>query len=137
MEEKRYYYKVSLDSHRGNCIGKFIEKGRKAAIAAEELTKELGAEAHTDRPGCLYPGVGIGSLKFRSVPNLFAYQFIGHGEYIPNMQNEKGQDIARKIIELPDVTSQDFRVAFGIPVNQLRTPQWFVYRRNVPLSIRT
>ena len=137
MEEKRYYYKVSLsDTHRGRCIREFMEKGKKAAEAADRLAAELGAESRTDRPGCLYPGVGIGSLKFKRVPNLFAYQFIGKGEYIPNMQNEKGQAIARKIVDLPDVTSNDFRVAFGIPVNQNRTPQWFVYKEKAYLCSR-
>lgn len=137
MEEKRYYYKVSLaDTHRGRCISEFMEKGKKAAEAADSLAAELGAESRTDRPGCLYPGVGIGSLTFRRVPNLFAYQFIGKGEYIPNMQNEKGKEIARKIVELPDVTSDDFRIAFGIPANQTRTPQWFVYKGKAYLCSR-
>ena len=137
MEDKRYYYKVSLaDTKRGHCISEFIERGKAAAKAADELAEELGAESRTDRPGCLYPGVGIGSLTFRSVPNLFAYQFIGKGEYIPNMQNEKGQEIARRIVELPDVTSADFRVAFGIPINQARTPQWFIYRGKAYLCSR-
>lgn len=137
MEEKRYYYKVSLNNtHRGRCIVEFMEKGKKAVEAADRLAAELGAESRTDRPGCLYPGVGIGSLKFRSVPNLFAYQFIGKGEYIPNMQSEAGQKIVKRIISLPDVTSDDFRIAFGIPVNQNRTPQWFVYRGKVYLCSR-
>ena len=89
MEEKRYYYKVSLsNTHRGRCIQELIEKGNRAVEAANELAASLGAESRTDRPGRLFPGVGIGSLKFHRVPNLFAYQFIGKGEYIPNMQNE-------------------------------------------------
>lgn len=137
MEEKRYYYKVSLtDTHRGRCISEFLEKGKKAAEAADKLAAELGAEARTDRPGCLYPGVGIGSLKFKGCPNLFAYEYIGKGEYIPNMNNEKGKEIAQKIIRLPDVRSDDFRVAFGIPINQSRTPQWFIYRGRVYLCSR-
>lgn len=137
MEEKRYYYKISLEgTHRGRCICEFMDKGKKAASAADSLAAELGAEARTDRPGCLYPGVGIGSLKFKSVPNLFAYQFIGKGEYIPNMQNEKGQAIAKRIMDLPDVTSNDFRIAFGIPLNEIYTPKWFVYKGKAYLRSR-
>ena len=44
MEEKRYYYKVSLtDTHRGRCISEFLEKGKKAAEAADKLAAELTA----------------------------------------------------------------------------------------------
>lgn len=137
MEEKRYYYKVSLsNTHRGRCIQELIDKGNRAVEAANELAACLGAESRTDRPGRLFPGVGIGSLKFHRVPNLFAYQFIGKGEYIPNMQNEKGKEIARKIMDLPDVTSDDFRVAFGIPINRQHTPQWFIYNGKAYLCSR-
>ena len=52
------------------------------------------------------------------------------------MQNEKGQEIARKIMDLPDVTSDDFRVAFGIPINRQHTPQWFIYNGNAYLCSR-
>ena len=45
MEEKRYYYKVSLtDTHRGRCISEFLEKGKKASEAADKLAAELGGE---------------------------------------------------------------------------------------------
>lgn len=71
MEEKRYYYKVSLsNTHRGRCIQELIDKGNRAVEAANELAASLGAESRTDRPGRLFPGVGIGSLKFHRVPNL-------------------------------------------------------------------
>lgn len=137
MEEKRYYYKVNLErNHRGRCISEFMEKGKRAALAADRLAEELGAEWRTERPECLYPGVGIGSLKFKRVPSLNAYTSIGKGEYIPNMETEEGKAIARQIMKLPDVTSMYFRVAFGIPAHQSRTPQWFVYNGKAYLCSR-
>lgn len=126
MSEK-HYYKVKLDTHRGRCISEFIEKGKKAAQAAEELMTELGAKGYTDNPRALYPGVGIGSLIFMGVPNLLQYQFIGKGEYIPNMKTDAGKEIAKRIAALPEVSSDDFRLAFGIPINQSKTPAWFIY----------
>ena len=43
---------------------------------------------------------------------------------------------AVKIMDLPDVTSDDFRVAFGIPINRQHTPQWFIYNGKAYLCSR-
>lgn len=126
MEEKKYYYKTPLSSARGKKIQEFINKGKEAAAAAENLAKELGASGYTDRPGCLYPGVGIGSLVFKRYPGGKRYLSIGSKEYIPNMYREKGKEIAKRIMKLPDVSVRDFRIAFGIPIDKDRSPAWFV-----------
>lgn len=131
MGEKHYYYKVKLDTHRGRCISEFIEKGKKAAQAAEELMTELGASGYTDSPRALYPGVGIGSLVFKGVPNLWQFESIGKGEFIPNRKTDAGKEVAKRIAALPEVSSDDFRLAFGIPVNQFKTPAWFIYNEKV------
>lgn len=131
MGEKHYYYKVKLDTHRGRCISELIEKGKKAAQAAEELMTELGASGYTDSPRALYPGVGIGSLVFKGVPNLWQFESIGKGEFIPNRKTDAGKEVAKRIAALPEVSSDDFRLAFGIPVNQSKTPAWFIYNEKV------
>ena len=127
----RNYYKVKLDTHRGRCILDFIEKGKKAAQAAENLMADLGAKGYTDNPRALYPGIGIGSLVFGGTPNLWEYQSIGKGEYIPNMKTDAGKEIAKRIAALPDLSPNDFRIAFGIPVNQFKTPAWFIHKEYV------
>lgn len=130
MNEK-HFYKVKLDTHRGRCISEYIEKGKKAAQAAEELMTELGADGYTDCPRALYPGVGIGSLIFDKTPNLWQYESIGKGEYIPNRKTDAGKEVAKRITALPEISSDDFRLAFGIPVNQFKTPAWFIYNERV------
>ena len=132
-EEKKYYYKVSLDSGRGEKIQGFLDKGKEAAEAANRLAKELGADERTDRPGCLCPGVGIGSLVFYQWPGGKRYTSIGSNEYIPNINREQGKEIAKRIKALPDVSSMDFRIAFGIPADKEKTPAWFVWERFVYL----
>lgn len=134
MGTRRHHYMVQLSSERGKRISEFFDKGRKAALAAEELAKELGADGHTDRPGRLYPGAGIGSLVFGKRPSSKRYLSIGAGEYIPNMKRKEGMDIAKRIARLPDVTGFDFCVAFGIPVDKKVTPKWYVYGGAVYLS---
>lgn len=123
----KHYYKVNKETHRGRCICELIEKGKKMAQATEKLALELGADSYTDRPGTLFPGMGIGSLIFKRMPNLWKYQSIGQGEYIPNMKTEEGKEIAKRISKLPELSADDYRIAFGIPINKSKTPAWFMY----------
>ena len=134
MGQKTHFYKIPLSSERGKSIKNFLEKGKEAALAAEELAKELGADGHTDCPGRLYPGIGIGSLVFGKRPSSKRYLSIGEGEYIPNMKRKEGMEIAKRIARLPYVTGFDFCVAFGIPVDKKVTPKWYVYDGSVYLS---
>lgn len=131
---KRYFYKASFNSHRGRCIRDFIAKGNKAVKATSELVEKLGAKSYTDTPGGLFPGVGIGSLVFDTIPDLRKYESIGKGEFIPNTKSSEGEVIAKMISKLPSISAMDFRVAFGIPLNIFKTPQWFVYKEDIYIS---
>ena len=134
MGPKTHFYRIPFSSERGKSIKNFFGKGKEAALAAEELAKELGADGYTDRPGRLYPGIGIGSLVFGKRPSSKRYLPIGEGEYIPNMKRKEGMEIAKRIARLPYVTGFDFCVAFGIPVDKKVTPKWYVYGGAVYLS---
>lgn len=130
---ERSFYKIALSSDRGLQIANLIEKGKKAAEAADRLAEELGAKSRTDRPGRLFPGVGIGSLVFRKWPGE-AYASIGKKEYIPNMKSKEGIEIARQIGRLPDVSGIDVCAAFGISADKETAPEWFTYGEAVYLS---
>lgn len=134
MNAVRYFYKAPLSSERGKSIKNFFEKGKKAALAADELAEELGADGRTDRPGRLYPGVGIGSLVFAKRPSSKRYLPIGGDEYVPNIKRKEGYGIGKRIGSLPTVTGFDFCVAFGIPVDKKVTPKWYVYGGDIYLS---
>lgn len=124
------FYKLSLQSARGERIGQLLAKAKSAAEAADRLTLELGAESRTESPGSVLPGVGIGSLIFRRAQSAKKYLRIGSREkmteYIPNMAEQKGKDIARRIYELPTITAAEYREAFGIADKEDRTPAWFI-----------
>lgn len=125
MEGKKYYYKVEISTSRGMQIKEFLQKGIKAIREADRLAKNLGAVSRTDSPGCLIPGVGIGSLVFEKKPDRITYMSIGNNEYVPNPKTDEGRKLLRKISKLPMLTPFDALLAFGIPVNQNRTPAWF------------
>lgn len=129
-----FYYSVPLDSARGKRIAEFISFGRKASEAADRLASKLGADSRTDRPGRLFPGVGIGSLKFSARPDKKKYRSIGKGEYIPNFNTPSGMELARQIARLPDITAIDFCAAFGISADKKATPEWFVSKGKVFIS---
>lgn len=130
-----HYYKVSLSSDRGQKIEKFISMAESAVHAADTLTKELGAEARTEAPGAVYPGLGIGSLIFRKQQHRKRYECIGKSkngiEYIPNAKENKGIDIIKKIYALPYVGSRDIKEAFGIDGNETKSPLWFIHNNEV------
>lgn len=134
MQEFRYY-KVSLSSDRGRKIEKFILTAEAAIRAADSLAKELGAEARTESPGAVYPGLGIGSLIFRKPQHRKRYECIGKSEngieYIPNAKEKKGIDVMKKIYDLPYVGSRDIKEAFGIDGNETKSPLWFIQEKDV------
>lgn len=124
------FYKVSLQSARGEAISALLEKAKLAAEAADQLTKELGAESRTESPAALCPGVGIGSLIFERAQSSKKYRHIGSRgrlqEYIPNMDEKKGKEIARRIYHLPGIDAEEYRAAFGLPADVKVSPSWFI-----------
>lgn len=129
------YYKVPLSSKRGQKIEKFVSTAESAIRAADALTKELGAEARTESPGAVYPGLGIGSLIFKRPQHCKRYECIGKVEngieYIPNAKEQKGIDVMKKIYALPYVGSRDIKEAFGIDGRETKSPLWFIYNNEV------
>lgn len=124
------FYKVPMQSDRGKKIGRLLEQAHAAAEAADRLTVELGAESRTEAPNAVCPGLGIGSLIFRRARSSKKYQCIGSvgksSEYIPNMYEPKGKEIARRIYDLPTVTPEEFRSAFSLPDDVEVSPSWFI-----------
>ena len=132
QSENYYFYRLPMSSERGKEISKLIENIKEAIDGADHLMKELGAVRRTESPDAIYPGLGIGSLLFLHPQSGKKYIYIGKNgdkdEYIPNINEPKGKEIAIRIRALPYISSDMFRNAFGLSKDKDRTPAWFIHK---------
>lgn len=127
-ESKIRYFRLPADRTTGRKMQELYERSILATQKASELAFALGADSFTASPGAM--SGGIGSLIFHKKQSSRAYEQIGRDAngsyvYIPNLQKEKGREIADKFTRLPMVQLRELTNLLNISPEEDMLPAWF------------